>query len=518
VVFKNKNDLTTTDHQNLRMPPMETATPDILINHDARWLMDIVTDAMLIADADGHILQANPAAERLFGYTPDNFTGLTIEDLIPQRFRAHHGEKRAAYATQPTPRTMGSGLDIFALRRDGIEFPADVSLSPLEDARVLVTVYDITRRKQAEQSLAEARALAENIVATLQEPLVVLDNDARVVTANRVLYQEFRLTEEETLGQIFYDLNERQWDIPALRELVTDILPIKHKVKAFELQHEFPGVGSRTVFISARLIEGQAKGQNLTVLTFRNISDRRQMEAEQASLLQALQSTNAELRNFAYVVSHDLKAPLRAIGSLADWIMADQHDRLDAEGQEHLRLLIQRARRMDALIDGVLSYSRIGRIREAVVAVDLNERVREVIDALAPPDHIAITVSPDLPVIRAEKTAIYQVLQNLIANAVRYLDKPQGQITIGCSDQGESWQFCVADNGPGIEMRHFERIFLLFQTLNSRDRVESTGVGLSIVKKIVELFGGQVWLESTVGEGSTFYFTVPKGIPVTSEK
>ena len=497
---------------------MTMVTQDILKGHNAHWLMDIATDARLIVDADGHILLANPAAEHLFGYENSGFTELSIEALIPQRFRGHHGEKRASYANNPSPRTMGSGLDIFGLRQDGSEFAADVSLSPLEEGRVLVTVYDITRRKQAEQEVAAARELAERIVATLHEPLVVLDAEERVVIANRVLYQVFGLTEEETLGQVFFELNEKQWDIPVLRELVADVLPNKRKVNGFEFQHEFPGIGSRTVLINAQLIEDKSKGQNLTLLTFQNITERRQMEAEQARMIQALQSANEELKNFAYVISHDLKAPLRAIGSLADWIMADQHDKLDAEGQEHLGLLVQRVRRMDALIDGVLSYSRIGRTRETLVTVDLNERVRAVIDALSPPEHIVITVAPGLPVIRAEKTAIYQVLQNLIANAIRYQDKPQGRIEIDCTDQGESWQLSVADNGPGIEARHFERIFQLFQTLNPRDRVESTGVGLSIVKKIVELYGGRVWLESAVGQGSIFYFTVPKGIPATLDK
>jgi signal transduction histidine kinase len=213
------------------------------------------------------------------------------------------------------------------------------------------------------------------------------------------------------------------------------------------------------------------------------------------------------------VVSHDLKAPLRAIGSLADWIAADQHDRLDAEGQEHLRLLIQRVRRLDALIDGVLRYSRIGRVHEAVTAIELNELVRDVIDSLAPPPGVAVAVAPNLPTVYAEKTCIQQVLQNLLSNAIRYLDKPDGRIGIGCVEQADCWQMSIADNGPGIAPRHFERIFQLFQTLHPRDRVESTGVGLSIVKKIVEQSGGHVWLESETGQGSTFYLTVPKKFP-----
>ncbi len=475
--------------------------------------MDIAADAMFIADADGRILLANPAAERLFGHTQDEFAALTVEDLIPRRLRALHGDKRADYAVHSIPRTMGDGIDIVGLRQDGNEFAADVSLSPLEEGRVLATICDITRRKQTELALAAAREFAESIAATIREALVVLDADERAVFANQSFYRAFQLTEEETLGQVFFELNERQWDIPVLRQLLAEVLPIKRRVEAFELQHVFPGIGSRTVLIGACLIDGKSDRPGLTLLTFLNITERKRLEAEQVRMIHDLKSANEELKNFAYVVSHDLKAPLRAIGSLADWIAADQQDRLDGEGREHLRLLIQRVRRMDALIDGVLRYSRIGRIHEKAVAVDLNELLYEVIDSLAPSAHIAVTVAPGLPVIRAEKTAIQQVLQNLIANAIRYLDKPQGRIEIDCVDRDNNWLFSVADNGPGIEARHFDRIFQLFQTLNSRDRVESTGVGLAIVKKIAEQCDGQVWIESILGQGSTFFFTLPKQFP-----
>jgi PAS domain S-box-containing protein len=491
---------------------MTIETQDILIKHDAQWLMDNAADAMLIANADGHILLANPAAERLFGYTRNEFTGLTVENLIPRHLRASHGEKRATYAAHPNSRTMGTELEIVGLRHDNSEFAADVSLSPLEEGRVLATVYNITRRKQAELALVAAREFAENIVETIQEAVVVVDANERVVSANRVFYRVFQLTEEETLGQAFFELHQRQWDIPVLRQMFAEVLPKERRVEAFELQHEFLGIGRCTMLIGVGVIEGKSDQQSLTLLTFLNITERKRLEAEQARMILELGNVNDELKNFAYVVSHDLKAPLRAIGSLADWIAADQHDKLDAEGQEHLRLLIQRVRRMDALIDGVLSYSRTGHIHETAAIIDLNELLHEVIDSLAPPVHIVVTVAPELPTIRAERIAIQQVLQNLISNAIRYLDKPQGQIDIDCIEQDNSWRFSVTDNGPGIETRHFERIFQLFQTLNPRDRVESTGVGLSIVKKIVEQFDGQVWVESVPGQGCTFFFTLPKNI------
>lgn len=236
----------------------------------------------------------------------------------------------------------------------------------------------------------------------------------------------------------------------------------------------------------------------------------RRAQEKRERLLRELESANEELKNFAYVVSHDLKAPLRAIGSLADWLSTDYADKFDDEGKEHMRLLISRVRRMDGLIDGILLYSRVGRVKETIVAVDLNQLVREVIDLLAPPANITVTIENPLPTIMAEPTRIQQVFQNLLSNAVKYMDKAKGDIGIACSAEGKQWKFSVADNGPGIKQQHFEKIFQLFQTLAPRDRVESTGVGLALVKKIVEMYGGHVWVESIVGEGSTFFFTLPR--------
>ena len=256
----------------------------------------------------------------------------------------------------------------------------------------------------------------------------------------------------------------------------------------------------------------------LFLLISREMAERKRVQNELSRLVTELSAANEELKNFAYIVSHDLKAPLRAIGSLADWLTTDQAEKLDDEGREHLSLLNQRVRRMDGLIEGILQYSRVGRVRETQSKVDLNQLLRDVIDSLAPPEHIAITVAGALPTIRTEKTRIQQVFQNLLSNAIKYMDKPHGEIRIGCTGAGEDWEFSVSDNGPGIEARHFKRIFQLFQTLAPRDRVESTGVGLALVKKIVELYGGKIWLESKLGEGSTFFFTLPKhgpGAPAT---
>jgi len=253
----------------------------------------------------------------------------------------------------------------------------------------------------------------------------------------------------------------------------------------------------------------------LFLFIVRELAERKQAEERRVLLMHELESANEELKNFGYVVSHDLKAPLRAIGSLADWISTDYADKFDDEGKEHMRLLIGRVRRMDGLIDGILQYSRVGRVKETIVAVELDRLVREVIDLLAPPKNITVSIGNSLPTIMAEPTRIQQLFQNLISNAIKYMDKPEGKIRIACGAEGKQWKFSITDNGPGIEPQHFEKIFQLFQTLAPRDRVESTGVGLALVKKIVEMYGGHIWLESIVGQGSTFFFTLPRTAATT---
>lgn len=181
-----------------------------------------------------------------------------------------------------------------------------------------------------------------------------------------------------------------------------------------------------------------------------------------------------------------------------------------------MRLLVSRVHRMGNLIDGILEYSRVGRVKEALVAVDLNQVVREVIDLLSPQANVTIRIESPLPTIVTEPTRMQQIFQNLFSNAIKYTDKPHCEIRVACNAEDEYWKFSVTDNGPGIESRHFDRIFQLFQTLAPRDRIESTGVGLTLIKKIVEMYGGSIWLVSTIGQGTTFFFTLPQTAQISN--
>ena len=492
----------------------------ILEEKSFKWLFDSTVDAMIIVDREGRILLANPPVRRVLGYAPEELRGQHIETLIPERLSAMHEAQRSGYMRQPHTRPMGEGLELFGRRKDGSEIPVDVSLSPLPfegETWVLATIHDISRRKSAVEALMrQAERLRESeermraVFDTAVEGIVVIDERGLIDRFNPGAERMFGYGAAEVVGRN-----------------VSILMPSPYR-EAHDgyLDHHLK-TGERKIIGLGREVVGQRKdgsvfpmdlavgemavsGKRMFTGIVRDITARKQAEERQARLIHELESANEELKNFAYVVSHDLKAPLRAIGSLADWISTDQAEKLDAEGKEHLRLLVQRVRRMDSLIDGILQYSRVGRVREAVVAVDVNDVVQEALAMLAPPPHIRVEVAPELPTIRAERTRILQLFQNLLSNAIKYLDKPEGLIRIGSVAHDQDWEFSVSDNGPGIEPRHFKRIFQLFQTLAPKDRVESTGVGLALVKKIVEMYGGRVWIESQPGAGSTFFFTLPR--------
>lgn len=236
----------------------------------------------------------------------------------------------------------------------------------------------------------------------------------------------------------------------------------------------------------------------------------KELEQRVAARTSALNKANEELKSFAYVVSHDLKAPLRAINQLSGWIAEDYREVFDDDGKQQMALLQSRAKRMHEMIDGILQYSRVGRIKEPDEKVDINVLLIEMIKHIAPPPHIEIKVQAGLPTIIGEKLKIFQVFQNLLDNAIKYNDKSHGVIEISCREHESSWEFSVKDNGPGIPRHYQEKIFQLFQTLAPKDQSDSTGIGLSLIEKIVDNWGGRIRIESEPGCGCNFLFTIPK--------
>jgi signal transduction histidine kinase len=221
-----------------------------------------------------------------------------------------------------------------------------------------------------------------------------------------------------------------------------------------------------------------------------------------------LTKKNQELDQFAYVVSHDLKAPLRGIANIVSWVEEDHEHDTTPEIRHNLSLIKGRTNRLENMINGLLEYARVGRIKRGREEVDLGMLIREVIDLLVPKNY-NIDIGP-MPVLIAEKLHLEQVFSNLISNAVKYNNKKDGKISIRSEEFKEHYRFSVTDNGPGIDPKYFEKIFVIFQTLQERDAFESTGVGLAIVKKVIEDNKGTIKVESEPGKGASFIFTWPK--------
>ena len=372
---------------------------------------------------------------------------------------------------------------------------------------------EIEQRIKVEQTLRESRKelnkqykFLNSVLESLTHPFYVIDaNNYAITMANSAAYPE-RLPEKATCYLFLYER-----DKPCEKCLLSKIKKTKEPAA---VEHIYYGEDSDPKYVE---IHGypifDSKGNLSQIIEYSfDITERKKAEQRQAELIKEVEIANQELKDFAYVVSHDLKAPLRGISTLTEWLSTDYRDKFDEEGKQDLDLLLGRAERMQNLIDGILEYSRVGRIEQEKVQVNLNELVSDVIDMVAPPENIKITLENELPVVCCEQTRITQVFENLLSNAIKYMDKPQGQIKISCVEENAFWKFGVADNGPGIEEKHFERIFKIFQTLAPQDKSGSTGIGLTVIKKIVELYGGRIWLESKLGRGSTFYFTLPKQV------
>ncbi len=258
---------------------------------------------------------------------------------------------------------------------------------------------------------------------------------------------------------------------------------------------------------------GNTKGKELTGVELATLIEKQafqisEIEKQREILLKTLEKSNQDLNDYAHVVSHDLKSPLRSMNALITWLKEDYESVLDQEAQKSFDMLLKKVDKMDHLINGILKYASVDRVEHKVQDIDLNDIVRDIIDIIHVPGHIQISIETELPIICCNKFRLQQLFQNLLNNALKYNDKEKGWIKIGCEEKEKFWQFYIADNGPGISKKYHEKIFKIFQTLDNKK--ESTGVGLSIVKKIVDLCGGKIWIESQEGLGTTFFFTLKK--------
>lgn len=371
--------------------------------------------------------------------------------------------------------------------------------------------------REHELQLRANKTLIQAITANVVDGVVTLTEQAHIDSFNPAASQMFGYEPEEVMGQNVTvliadsDLNGH-WS--SLEEALQLRLgrPLQTLGKR-KIGTSFPIEISISSMIDHRLIA-----------IIRDVTERQQIEeklkarADELARLSAvlaktntdLAKRNQELDKFAYVASHDLKAPLRAIASLSEWIEEDLSDQLPEENKHQMHLLRGRVHRLEALINGLLEYSRIGRTQIKVEQINLSELLTDVIDLLDPPSTFQINFALEISTLYGKRVLLSQVFANLISNAIKHHPRSEGHIQISARELGNCYEFAVADDGQGIEPAYHDRIFVIFQTLEARDKAENTGMGLAIVKKIVEDEGGKISVDSEIGKGATFCFTWPK--------
>ncbi len=487
-------------------------------------LLDSTAAGFYGMDASGDCTFINAAGARMLGYTVEELLGVEMHEKIHSR---HEDGSRYPLAECPIYLASQRGEsanrenEVF-WRKDGAPLSVEYSTSPLggkEGARGAVVAFaDITERLHAQRMIAESEERKSAVLRSTLDSILSMGADGIVNEFNPAAVRTFGYTREEAIGKPLGDLIVPERLREAHRAGLKRYLETGEE-RVIGKRLELPGMRKDKSEFDCELTitRSDISGQPAFTGVIRDITDRKRMEAdrgkaesEREQLIKALARSNTELDQFAYVASHDLKAPLRGIANLSQWIEEDLGERLGDENKSQMGLLRGRVHRMEALIDGILQYSRAGRMKAKPENIDTGALVQEVIELMAPPRGITIQVLPDMPTVRAEKIPLQQVFMNLIGNAIKHTGKTGPKIDVRWDDAGPFFEFSVADNGQGIAPQYHERIFGIFQTLEARDKVEGTGIGLSVVQKIVDSKGGRVWVESQVGQGATFKFLWPK--------
>jgi len=367
---------------------------------------------------------------------------------------------------------------------------------------------EITDRIQYEQSLRASEEKYRTLLENLNIGLLEVDITGKIKAAFPGFCQLTGYTSDELVGQKAADiLVDQQGKQLAAKQLANRK---KGNTAVYE-QHIIRKDGSSIwVLISATPVFDSKKNVIGAIGIHMDITQRREDESKLKSYAFELESINKELDQFAYIVSHDLKAPLRAINNLATWIEEDLQNELNEELQNNFNLLKGRVARMENLINGILQYSRAGRLGHKKELVNVKALLEEVIESITSQKKVDVLITSDMPEVVTERITLRQIFANLISNGIKYNSQERPVVRISCSEKSNKYLFSVEDNGIGIDERYHDRIFQIFQTLQARDQVESTGVGLAIVKKMLEEKECNIWINSELKKGTTFTFEWPK--------
>src|SRR5487761_765715 len=485
-------------------------------------LFESAPDAVILSDSDGQIVLVNAQTEKSFGYTREELIGQSIDMLVPERSRDQHQHHRASYTAAPQTRRMGVGLELFAQRKDGSEFPVDISLSPIttEDGVLVVSeIRDVTWRKQAEQELRANETRFRAVSDTANDAVITAGSHGNILYFNPAAERIFGYAAREVLGKPitllmpgrFHHAHEEGFK----RFLATGEARVVGKTVELTGKRNDSSEFPLELSLASWRVEGEVFLTGIVRdMTLRRESERQIRELNEHLEQRAveLETVNQELEAFSYSVSHDLLAPLRAVDGFSRLLEQEYRERLDAEGLRLLTVVRDNSRKMGALIDDLLTFSRLGRKPVEEITFDMHSLVKEALsDALTGME----TGQPEvevksLPNARGDRVLLKQVWLNLLANAVKYSSKAsQPRITVGGRIDGDEGVYHVQDNGVGFDMRYYDKLFGVFQRLHGEEQFPGTGVGLAIVKRIVVKHGGRVWAEGKPNEGASFFFSLP---------
>lgn len=509
--------------QPTRRPGDAVVFPTPLESRQVEEFLRFLPDAMVVVDASGTIAFANPLGERLFGYGPGQLRGRPVEDLVPARFRGRHAEHRADFFTSPATRPMGERSTLVAIRRDGTEFPVEISLGPLDTELGIVAVAAIrgvAERTRVNEALHQAPGGFLQMFQSSPVAMAVLGlQDGRFMDVNPAYEELLGWPRGDVIGRTSVELGLNADS--ALRKATYANVSEGRPVRNVEATVTNRRGDQITVLGGAQRL--RLGDQDCLLVSLVDITGRKRLEDDRQTIGFALEKhvaqlaeSNRELERFAYVASHDLQDPLRVISNYSGLLTQKFGDSLGENGRRWLQYLAASSSRLSEMIDDLLEYSSLRRTDHRKDRVDMAALAAECKAVLKEPLKAAGgDISwEDLPVIVGDRHQLRQLLQNLFGNAIKFRRADtHPQIRLHAEKNPEGWLFQVSDNGIGIEPQYRERIFQIFQRLHTRDQYPGTGIGLAVCKRVVQNHGGNIWVESTVGTGSTFFFTIPTNPP-----
>ena len=469
-----------------------------------RRFVESAPDAIVIARSDGTIVLVNAQTEDLFGYPREELLGATVEILVPEAFREKHPDRRQAYEADRRVRSMGIGLELHGRRKDGTEFPVEISLSSLEsDGEMLVSsaIRDLTERRK----LDAARFQLAAIVESTEDAIISESLDGRIITWNNAEVGIFGYTHDEAVGQPMSML------VPEGSADDVDVMLARLRSGGRVSMHDAVRVHKDGSLVDVSISMSAIRDRNGALTgaskVVRDITQRKQAEASLAAALAAAETSSQAFEAFSYSVAHDLRAPLRAIDGFSGALASEYGHVLDGAGQDYLTRVRSSARRMAALIDGLLLLARVTHQELGSATVNLSVLASAALDRLRQESlgrDVVAVVQPDL-IAHGDQVLLACALDNLIANAWRFTEnRSDARIEFGC----EGSTYFVRDNGVGFDMAYSGKLFGVFQRLHTPDESAGTGIGLATAQRIIQRHGGHIWAEGAVGVGATFRFTL----------